>query len=58
VQKRPEALRIATQVLQRLQKRKSAYAMGFFVSIRAYRVGHFTPYLRPSNLRIPCPLHR
>src|SRR5277367_2295443 len=50
VEKRAEALRITAQLLHRLEKRKSAYAVGFFVSIGAYRVGHFTPYLRPSNL--------
>src|SRR5271156_1269142 len=50
VQKRANTLRITAQLLHRLQKRKPAYAMGFFVSIRAYRVGHFTPYLRRSTL--------
>src|SRR5580704_4097675 len=62
VQKRAKALGIAAQLLHRLQKRKPAYAMGFFVSIRAYRVGHFTPSLRQSTLQpccIPCPpLHQ
>src|SRR5579863_5868284 len=49
VQKRAKALRIPAQLLHRLQQRKPAYAMGFFVSIRAYRVGHFSPYLRRST---------
>src|SRR5271155_3730256 len=60
MQKRAETLRVTAQLLHRLQKRKPAYAMGFFVSIRAYRVGHFTPYLRQSTLQprcVPCPLH-
>src|SRR5271156_6810038 len=49
VQKRAETLRIAAQLPHRLEKRKPAYAMGFFVSVGAYRVGHFTPYLRRST---------
>src|ERR1700723_4031520 len=40
MQKRAEALRITAQLLHRLQQRKPAYAMGFFVSIRTYCVGH------------------
>src|SRR5580658_7616224 len=47
MQKRAETLRITAQLLHRLQKRKPAYAVGFFVSIRAYRVGHFTPCPNP-----------
>src|SRR5271155_1480545 len=50
VQKRAKTLRIPAQLPRRLQKRKSAYAMGVFVSIRAYRVGHFTPCPSPSTL--------
>src|ERR1700722_293971 len=54
VQKRAKPLRITAQLLHWLHKRKPAYAMGFFVSIRAYRVGHFTPYLRQSNVQARC----
>src|SRR5579864_276414 len=53
VKKRSQPLPVAAHLPNRLHQRESAYSVGLFFSVGAYRVGHFAENPRSSC----CPLH-